>query len=141
MSDFFTGYTNIFNKTTPLEEPEKYDDVVFNINRYISMNLKRAIIIGHLTKYLWTLKGRYYTLLYSIFPKGSGAFVKWVKADTVSDSEKELLSNIVKEYNCSMPQAYRYKKIFEQYKIDLVKRYGGVRDKEVKPKRRKSPIR
>ncbi len=134
--DFFVDYANIFNKTEQVDkDPDVYDSVVFQINRYISFDFNRSVLIADLSKYLSCLSGRYYYLLDRFFAKGTGQRVKWIKSSKEDEDTQKMLGNIAQEYNCSISQAVVYKKIFERYGVDLQRRYGGIVGGVAKTKR------
>ena len=112
-AEFFSTLDNLFLKKKEINLKE-VEPMCWQINRYLSMNTDLLLPIAVcFNKYLYVLRGRYYTLLDRFIPKMLGKpYITYYKKPIV----EEACQRIAKMYNCSNREASQY---FELFKIQM----------------------
>ena len=131
---FFDAYKAIDTKETKPEHHSEYDGIVWNINAWLSFDATYTDSIAWLSRYIGVLKGRYYILLYNLFPK-SNRFVKWIKNDTLESIERFQVQAIQRTMNYNGHQAYIARELLIQKGVDLVKLFGEPPKEDKKKKK------
>jgi len=136
--EFIEAYQNLFLKK---EDPAKsdsaeFDGLVYNLNRYLSMDDIFLIPVAQLTRYLSVLRGRYYHLLYTMIPDlGRKVYTKWVKSTVLSDQERVEVEAISRLYGMNMRNGYMARRVLLHKGIDVKAMIGTVAVKEKKEKK------
>lgn len=124
----FDEFINLFEKTEPLKEPEYYDNLVFQINKYMSMEDTLLPAAAEFSKYLWILRGRYYYLLYKFIPKtNKRLYIRYVKNKKLDDVIRNRVRCIQQALNCNGKEGYMALILLESQGIDVGKVFG-IRD-------------
>ena len=84
---------NIYNKRLRYPTKEELSGKLWMINRFLSMDTNLLEVVAYVSKYFFTLKERYYRLLYSIVPQTSSVRTKYSRFKEQEDSE------ILKKYS------------------------------------------
>lgn len=127
----FDDIANLSTKKDPIRAPETYDKDVYQINRVLSGENSLLPVIAEFTKYLWTLRGRYYLLLDGFMPKTSKRlYIKGIKRGKTTDIDKQRIKCIQEVTNYSGKDAFVTLKILEHEGI-LVDKIFGIKVKNV----------
>jgi hypothetical protein len=121
----FDDIGNLFLKDKPLREPEEYDGSVYQMNRMLAMEDTLTIPLAYLSRYMWTLRGRYYLLLWGLIPKTSKKlWIKNVKRGMLDDTERQRVRAVQMLFNYSGKQAFIAKEILEREGVSVDKLFG-----------------
>ncbi len=126
----FDDIANLSTKKDPVRAPETYDKVVYQINRVLAGENSLLPVVSEFTKYLWTLRGRYYLLLDGFMPKtGKRLYIKGIKRGKTEDIDKQRIRCVQEVTNYSGKDAFVALKILEHEGI-AVDRIFGIKEKK-----------
>ena len=121
----FDDIANLFLKKEKPRDPESYDRDVYMINRMLSMEDELVPVLAEFSKYLWTLRGRYYLLLWGFMPHTKKKlWIKNIKRSALADRDRERVRLIQRATNYSGREAYIAKMILERDGVDIDKTFG-----------------
>ena len=124
-SPVYDDMANLFLKDKPLRDPESYDRSVYVINKMLGGEDDLTLYMAEFSKYLWTLRGRYYLLLWSFIPKtNKKLWFKNAKRFTLEAKERNRVQALQGLLNYSGRDAYYAKLILEKEGFDLDKIFG-----------------
>ena len=84
---------NLYHKRMTYPEDKELSGNLWMINRFLSMDKDLLEVVADLSKYFYTLKERYYRLLYRIIPQSSSPKNKYIKP------KKEFNEDVVRKYS------------------------------------------
>ena len=129
----FDDMKNLFSKKEPLKEPEEYDQDVYMINKYLSMEPTLLPVISEFTRYLWTLRGRYMYLLDGFLPQtDKRLFIKYTKNKSLTDKTRDKVRLVQQLLNCSGREGYRALLILEKEGVKIERVFGMKEAKDAK---------
>ena len=133
--DFIESYQNLFLKEEDpaQEDPDLYNGLVFNINRYLSMDDAFLVPVAYVTKYISILRGRYYHLLYTLIPDlGRKVFNKWIKNTALDHQEKHEVEAISRMLSVNMKDGFIARRVLIHKGVDVKAMIGTIPPKKEK---------
>jgi hypothetical protein len=126
----FDDIANLSSKKAPVRDPESYDRDVYQINRCLAMEDSLLPIMAEFSKYLWTLRGRYYLLLDGFIPQtNKRLFIKNVRRGKLENIDRQRINAVQQVTNYSGAQAYVAMEILRHEGIDVDRLFGFKEDK------------
>ena len=121
----FDDLKNLFSKKEPLRAPEEYDQDVYMINKYLSMERTLLPAIAYFSRYLWALRGRYMYLLDGFIPQtDKRLFIKYTKNKALTDKTRDKVRLVQGMLNCSGREGYRALLILEKEGVNIERVFG-----------------
>ena len=93
MMTIWDAINNLYSKRMKYPEDSDLVGNLWMINRFLSMDNDLLEVVADVSKYFYTLKERYYRLLYRIIPQDTYQRSKYVKP------KKEFNEDLVKRYS------------------------------------------
>lgn len=132
----FDDINNLFYKRAPVREPEAYDKNIFQINKVLSMDDLLLPIVAETSKALFTLRGRYYHLMYDLIPKTRNRpYIKYAKRSKLDEKALEKVKAVQSVTNYSGKEAYIAIQILEKEGVDVSRALGMNDEKRARRKR------
>src|SRR3990167_7642989 len=84
---------NLYSKRMKYPDDNELSGKLWMINRFLSMDKDLLEVVADVSKYFYTLKERYYRLLYRIIPQSSSSRNKYIKP------KKEFSDEVLNRYS------------------------------------------
>lgn len=110
--NLFSLINNLYSKRATYPENSELSGKMWMINRFLSMDKDMLEVIAVISKYFYSLKERYYKLLYRIIPMSPSPRIKYFKPTKEFDSE--LVERYSKFFNLNNREVVDYLKIMKK---------------------------
>jgi len=130
-NQLFIDRDNLFTKAEPVRDPEDYDSTIFILNRWLGAQSSMTELMAYFSRWLFTLRGRYYHLLYTYFEKMDRPFFKYVKKQTLEEKQRDRVRVIQRQINCDGKEGYMAMLILEKNGVDIDQSFGLTEARKV----------
>ena len=120
---------NIYNKRLRYPTKKELSNKMWMINKFLSMDKDLLEMVAYVSKYFFTLKERYYKLLYSIVPQTGSVRNKYSKVK--KDGNYDVLVKYSKFFGVSVRETKQYLRILRNnYSEKELLDYIGFEEKK-----------